>query len=301
MTPAVLQIGEYLDRTRGTHDLGAAWLATVASHLLAGMPWSHGRRGLDPAYPELIDVLRGAPLGLCAVAGAATAALALGAARLVAAGGVRALLVPALVLPAPLTWLLGWLRGENLFPWYLVFALPPSAALVSIGLVSAVPRRLGRAGAPAAALAFLAGFAWLTQVPRETLRAHSFKPVRDAVALTRPVDPEAPENRGILTAYTREFDPRYYDPRGRWVATPADVEALERRADAEGLTLFVDFGRLERIEKHTPTLLALVEGPQFEPVALLHGFEPPWTRKVWRYRGGGKPRPAEPPASPPAR
>jgi hypothetical protein len=291
MIPNLAQLPAYLERNQGARDLGSRWLASVLSHLFSGMPWSYGNRGLDPVYPELIDALQGAPLGFSAVLAVALLALAAGLVRLLAAGGVRALLVAVWVLPGPIVYLLGWLRGDNMYVWYMIFVLPSLALLTAVGLVSLIPRRLGprpaAVGAAALAVAFLSGHFWLTQPARSALLERSIKPGRESVELTRPsLDPHAPENRKILTVYYRDFLHLYYDPLMLRADTPERLRSLMERADAEGLELFVNFGYLGRVQRHQPELHSLIEDPaHFEKIAVLHAYEPPWTRAVYRYRG----------------
>jgi hypothetical protein len=292
MIPNLVQLPAYLERTKGARDMGGKWVASALSYLFSGMPWSVGQRGLDPVYPELIDVLQQAPAGFWTLLAVTLLAIVAGAGRLLAARGVRALLVAVLLLPGPITYALGRLRGDNIYVWYMVFVLPSLAVLLAVGFFSLVPRRLGPRLAAAvtvvAAAGFLSGHFWLTGAARTALHARSFKPARESVELTRPsLDPHAPGHRGILTLGYRDPVPPYYDPWMQSIEEAAEVRAFMERADAEGLELFVNFGYLGRIARHQPELLALVEDDErFEKVAVLHGFEPPWTRAVYRYRGG---------------
>jgi len=73
------------------------------------------------------------------------------------------------------------------------------------------------------------------------------------------------------------------------------LEAHLEEARTWDQTLYVNIGRIARIEEHRPELLRHIEaGDRFEEVATLHGFQPEWTRKVYRFSGGSRGEPGEP-------
>jgi hypothetical protein len=134
--------------------------------------------------------------------------------------------------------------------------------------------------------AWLGAFAVMSQPARSALRAGSLQPMRESVLLTRPgLDPNDPANARVLTASIQR-EPAYYDPRVVRVTRPRELERLMARADAEGLPLFVNYGRPQLARKRVPELVEMVERADlFEPVAVLHGFEPRGERRVYRYLG----------------
>jgi len=285
MIPNLCQVPAYM--ARGGRDLGERWIAAAMSHLYAGMPWSHGAFGENPVYPELADAAAAAPLVVWGLLAVAVLAILAGVARLVSQGGVRAMLALVFVLPGPATYAMGVIQEANLYVWYLVFVLPSLALLVGLGLVTLAPPRLARGALTAAvAVAFVGAYLWLTTPARTALLERSFKPARESVLLTRPtIDPAAPANREIVTAHYRDFTPLYYDPGMLRVESVDRLRRLMRHVDDEGLELYMNFGRRRRLGKREPEMLALIENPVFfEKVAELHGFEPPWTRHVFRYR-----------------
>ena len=291
MVPNLAQILAYLGDWQGR--AGVPPLRDVLSHLFAGFEWRSG----DPHYVSLARVAAERPLAVWSAAGLIGLSLAAGAARLLWRGGVRALLLPALVLPAPLLYLASWLRGDRFYVWYVVFALPGLAVLAGLGGAAlAVALRSRRArGLGYAALAACVGlFLWATQVPRREMRTHGFATGRESVLLTRPsLDPFAPQNQRILTA-SFYYAPGYYDPLVRAVSSREELLALMAEADARGVPLFVNNGRPSTARELFPELTRLVEQDgRFERVATLHGAEKRGLRVVYRYRGAGAGGPPE--------
>jgi hypothetical protein len=290
MAGNVVQLIEWLER-KGARDLGTRYVTTVLAYFVSGMPWTHRRHGLDPVYPELADLAAQAPWLLgAAVAGTAVLVL-LGTLRLLREGGYRRWASLLLLLPGPLTWGVGYLRGHHMHAWYLVFALPLFAALVALGATSAL--RSARAPAFSRALSFALCAAYLaamlswTAAPRNALRTRSVQPYKESVLITRgTLDPFDPGEENPITVSFSD-PPDYYDPRVRVIERPEELRSWLERADHEGRPLYVNLGRLIRVPERNPELLTLVEREDlFERVASLPGFEPLMSRKILRYRPG---------------
>jgi hypothetical protein len=95
----------------------------------------------------------------------------------------------------------------------------------------------------------------------------------------------------VITA-TFCSEPLYYDPLAVEIEDAAGLRALMRQADERGVPLYVNAGRMHRIEKYFQELLGVLSDEAlFEVVEVLHGYEPPFTRTVWRYRGRSGPDP----------
>lgn len=269
---------------------GSRFLIDTGSHLWVGTSWAYDRLGEH--YAELCDFAMAWPGFFRVALASSVALLLLGAARLLAGRGLRALLVVVLVLPAPLTLLSSWLRAVWVNEWYFIFALPSFAVLLAIGLASTFawvrrPRIAAALGAAAMAL-YLAGYAWISHAPRTALRSVSIQPTREAVALTRPSrDPFAPENREIDTVswYRTPF---YYDPLVHQLTSPQQLLELLEQADRTGRPLYVNFGRPVGARKRFPELVDMAKREDlFEEVAVLYGWEPRGQMLVYRYRGRG--------------
>jgi hypothetical protein len=285
MLGPMVQLTSYLERE--TLPMELSWLVDLGAHLVAGVGFAD-----RPHYRDLEEVAAAWPLGFRAFTSVCVLAASLGAARLLASGVVPALVAATLVLPGPL--LVAWAFAEDTYlnHWYLLWTLPGVVLLVGVGLETgarALPPRLRSAATAAAAVAWLAAFAALSQPARAALRAGSLEPVRESVLLTRPtLDPHAPENARVLTASIYR-EPSFYDPRVVLVRSPRKLRALMARADAKGLPLFVNYGRPDLARKRVPRLVELVErSERFELVAVLRGFEPRGERRIYRYRGDGR-------------
>jgi hypothetical protein len=270
--------------------LRMGFLIDTGSHLWVGTAWVHSRLGEH--YAELSDFASAWPGFFRLALASSVALLLLGAARLLAGRGLRALLVAVLLLPAPIIALGAWMREAKVYEWYFLFELPSLAALLAIGLSTLfawVRRPKIAASLGAAAMAFyLAGYAWMSHAPRTALRSVSIQPTREAVALTRPNrDPFAPENREITTvSWSRT--PFYYDPLVHQIDSPEQLLERLEQAKRTGHPLYVNYGRTFLAEKRHPELVALAKREDlFEEVSALYGFEPRGHMLVYRYRGGG--------------
>ncbi|MCP3984327.1 MAG: hypothetical protein GY723_08050 [bacterium] len=300
MGPNLAQLGEYLERTRGTHAIGIRWVQQAVSHLFAGMPWRYPRvQGLDPIYAELADIFQLHPYWASALAVVTLLAVAGGILRLARSGGLRPMLPVIFLVPPVLSTVVGRLEGANMYHWYVVYSLPGVVMLLAVGLEGAVLLSARRVPKSLATVGIFAGFlvchALFTTPAREALQARSFRPSREAVDLTRPVaDPGAPENARILTAKLSDRK-IVYDPRILKVYTLEELELLMDEAESTGNALYINSGRLFHNRLHRPEVFALLDDPtRFELVAELPGGTPPMARGVWRYRAssgtGGHPR-----------
>ncbi|MBW2395992.1 MAG: glycosyltransferase family 39 protein, partial [Deltaproteobacteria bacterium] len=292
MGPNLAQLGEYLERTRGTHAIGLRWVQHAVTHLFVGMPWRYpSTQGLDPIHAELSDVFQGSPVLLVALMSTTLLCVVSGIVRLLRENGIRPLLPVIFLLPPVLSVVVGRLEGANMYHWYLVYALPGLALFLAVGLEGAA-QQLGKLVPPrAAAVGILAGFlgtfGLFSEPARVALQERSFRPSREAVELTRPLgDPVAQENERILTA--RLSDRKIvYDPRMLKVATLEELEALMGEADTAGKALYINSGRLFHNRRHRPEVFALLDDPlRFALVGELPGGTPPMGRAVWRYLGG---------------
>jgi hypothetical protein len=285
MVPNLAQLAAYLGQH--TFHLGARFMRNVLAFLFAGVAWRTRADALH--YVEVADLAAAHPALFYAGVASSLALIAFGTVRLARIGDVRGLLGAVLLGAAPLTWVFLWLRSDAVFEWYFVFAVPLLATLAALGLDGLFgwvrPRRAARAATIAAALVWLAAFAWWTQDPRRAMRAGSVNPERESVLLTRPtLDPFSPENAEIITA-SFERGPRYYDPLHVQVSDPAGLQQLMHEADRRHRALYVNLGRPLVAEHKFPELFEMVSRDDlFEEVAHLYGLERRGHRVVYRYR-----------------
>jgi hypothetical protein len=292
MAGNVAQMLDWIER-KGFRNLGHRWVKNVLSQFVAGMPWTHSQLGVDPLYPELVDIATQTPWLFYAAVAATAALFLIGTLRLLRGKGYRRWVSLLLIVPGPLTWYVGYLQGHLMHPWYMIFALPSFAALVALGATSgfgwARPAGLSAVLTVALCAAYLAGLVTWTEAPRSAMRTRSLQPYKEAVLLVRgTLDPFDPRQEEILTVSFND-PPDYYDPRVRIVETTDEFLKWLKRADRQGRPLYVIFGREHKAVRLYPEITAMVEREDlFALVAFLPGFEPWESMKIYRYRPGSR-------------
>ncbi|HEY5707641.1 MAG TPA: glycosyltransferase family 39 protein [Terrimicrobiaceae bacterium] len=290
MLPCVPQFIKYLNTTAVRGELDARWLSSYFSFLFTGAPWSSTGQ-LVSRYVELYPRLVDQPALFAALAGLSIFLAALGARRLFCGGALHALVTLALFLPAPAAYAISRARHQHLFVWYLLFLLPGLVAAIAMGLDScrrALPA--SKAGSTAGVLlviGLIGGYAVFTTPQRVWLTTRPIQQIRESANATRPtLDPNAKENRGILTAsFIGPPDP--YDANIIRSDTMPKLAELIARADGENKILFVNFGFLRTAQIRYPSILKALDDPTlFEKIAELQGFEPINDRYVYRYKSG---------------
>ncbi len=280
--PNMMQFLPYTDSWKG--EVSVKLLRQVGSYLVMGMPWHWRREG----FVSLETQLEAAPLLLVLVLVGAFVALLLGAGRLARSGSAGLATLAILLIPAPLTVLLAAVRGDHLYPWYLIHALPGVTLLIAAGIT--LPAAWGRKGrwaaAGLAAVALCAYFA-ATQPMRSIVRERALQPTRDMVRTVRPnPDVLAVEHGEILTGAVYG-PPRYYDPRSVDLPTAEAVAELMQEADRRGLPLYVTYNRPGLAAKRRPEARAMLDREDlFKRIAVLEGVEPKSQHVVFRYRPG---------------
>ncbi len=229
MLPNMMQLLEYF-RTEFP-DTPPRFLANLLGSLWVGLSWRVGSEG--EFYPELIDMALAHPTAFRVGLAATLSLVAAGFLRLLAAGGVRALLSLVLLVPGPLAYWIAMVREDRVHEWYFLFALPGLVALFALGLgwlFAWIRRpRLSTALTAVTMVVVLGSYAVWTRLPREVLRSGSLQPLRESVLLTRgTLDPFAPENEGIITTSFKR-GPTYYDPLLIEIETVAEMRKLMRR------------------------------------------------------------------------
>ena len=183
--------------------------------------------------------------------------LAAGFLRLLAAGGVRALLSLILLVPGPLTYWIAMVRKDRVHEWYYLFALPGLVVLVALGLgwiFAWVRRPRLRAALTAAAMVVALGsYAVWTRLPRERA-AKWLAPTPSGI---RPADAghsrslRSRERQAIITTSFKR-GPTYYDPLLIGSRRMPEMRKLMRRADRTGAALYVNLGKPEQAGQASP-------------------------------------------------
>jgi len=270
-----------------TSPISTRFLRETSLLLLLGTPEEPYREGfvsmaaLEQDFPVLLPLL----------VGASALAFAVGSLRLLSTGSAARLALAVLVLPAPLTVVLAAVRGDHLYEWYLIHALPGAMAAVALGVASAawlLPSGRARQAAMAVVLlVYGATYAAVSEPMRNALRTRNIQPTfafLSAFGWPPDRDPTAPRP-GLTGAVYGTMD--YYDPAMRSVHEPAALLALMREADREDLPLFVSFNRPLLARKRVPEAIALLERVElFEKVGEFDGVFHKYRRSVFRYRPG---------------
>jgi hypothetical protein len=289
VAPWIPQFLDWLENTM-RNPLHAGWFKNTGTLLLCGSLWS--KTGLlSSPYLELLPRAAHRPFEVWIALGLSMFFIVLGAVRLTRTNAVCAATLSVLLLPGPLMVLLAWMRGTYLFEWYVATTIPGLIVAAAVGLVTFVSgyRRfpaLRWAPVPLAML-IIAGYATFTKSMRNRLISRPVEPFRESVEMTRPtLDPNAPENRAIITASSLMF-PLVYDPLVRKALTVEEYKSLMREADARNVPLFVNNGFIAGVKDRYPEVHDFLEDEQyFECLATLYGTEPMFDRTVYKYRRG---------------
>lgn len=281
MTPNLIQFSAYDDKIVGKGRVTGRWLADLVSHFMSGAPIRPGKGDVSGNYPALTLL---SPALVSAFGVMAMSGLLLGARRLWRSGGLNRWMLAVLLLPVPLTLLQSWIRADHPYTWYFLFALPPLALLLAVGLVEWGDSSRGRA-LGATAMAAMLGLSLGVGMPsHRTQWERSFFPLRESAAVARPNrDPNAPENQRILTVSWDSGTP-YYDPADVAIDDMRQLAQRMKMAREEGYELYVNLGRIRLCRARHPEMTALVEhGEDFELLAYLPGFSSDRSRYVWKY------------------
>jgi hypothetical protein len=286
--PNVFQLLAYFG-SGSTEMNTAAFLPVVLSHLAVGAEWRVSSEAGTYVY---LSGLMASATRLWWSAGAVAVVLAwVGVSWLARRSAAHRIALATFLLPGPLTYGLAWLRGDWVYPWYFVFTLPGLVALVAFGLESLARtgrhRPLSQALAALAAIAVVTGYAALSEPVRADLRARPIEPARESVLIMRPsLDPFDPANERIVTL-TLSSAQSYYDPHAIPVRELAALRRVLARADAEGKTVYLVYGREGLARRRNPEIFELLQQEElFEHVASLAGTSPRGVQHIFRYRGG---------------
>jgi Dolichyl-phosphate-mannose-protein mannosyltransferase len=289
MAPWIPQVIQYMPTTIGLPLFGG-WFKNAGALLLTGSLWS--KTGLlDSPYLELLPWAVRHPLEFWCFAILAVLFIGMGALRMVRANAICAWVLTVLLLPGLLLVLLAAARGVYLQEWYLSSMVPGVVTVAAIGIVTLLSRlqsvRAMRWAPLPLALLLIGGYAAFTGRIRHRLMSRSMEPFRESVEMTRPtLNPNAPENQGIITASSLMF-PLIYDPLVRKTLTVEEYKALMREADSRKVPLYVNNGFIAGVKDRYPEIHDFLANERyFECVATLYGTEPMFDRTVYRYRSG---------------
>ncbi|MCP5058058.1 MAG: hypothetical protein GY937_15235 [bacterium] len=270
-----------------TSPITMKFLSKTALLMLLGTSSEEPREG----FVTMAGLFESHPILLPILIAASLAAFVLGCVRLARSGVAGRLALAVLVLPGPLTIAFAAIRGDHLYEWYVIHALPGVIAGISLGVVwagQAFPRGAARKGVIGMlALSFGASYAMASHPMRDALRTRSIEPTFELLeAFGWPPHRDPAATRSVMTG-TVYGDLDYYDPAARSLRDPDGLIALMQEADETSLPLFVSFDRPQLARKRNPAAIALLERPGFfEKVGEFDGVFYKYRRAVFRYRPG---------------
>lgn len=296
MTATVLRIWSWIQAPHvEPFPMDAAYFRDFWGHLSIGAPWSS-------AHPDRqfgLDVSQ-----LAADSPAWSVAFHLILPMLLVTG-----LVVALMKSPPARWILGvfagtalliWLHNSRselaFYGWYaLYFSLAFVIALGFVPEALAQARTLGQSRSRPSLAFGLGGFLLVTLfyggLGREPLwvqRQHDRHPMRQAVVAVRGEAPaidarHAAHLTGAIGSGANQL--RTYDPRVRWIKTPAELDTLlaEAREAGKPLTLYL-CGPQQLALAHPELSARLADSGQFEPGFYFPGIEEFWSFQILRWR-----------------
>lgn len=289
MLPCIPQFRQYVGRI-GDFSSHPHWLKNVGSLLLSGSLWTK-TGSLHSPYPENYPHAAAQPVLAVAAVILSLLILAIGIWRLWRSGPRFSWLLLVFLLPGPVVYAAAALRHNYLYEWYVAFILPGLAALAGLGLWSMaefIERRSGvRALVPATCAVGVGFFAFFSWPGRQFLLTQSVQPFRESVELTRrSLNPNAPENRDIITVATIAT-PEVYDPLVRRAKNLDDLVKCMEEADRRNVPLYANNGFPMALTQNNPDIAALLDDPQvFELLKHFYAIEGMLDRTVHRYRPG---------------
>lgn len=288
MLPCLPQMLDYLasDTMRGI--LTTRWHENLGSHFFAGVPWNNSDNP-SAGLLEMKWLVGTQPWHYGAAFAACGLLIPLGAWKLLRVKPAGWIVVAVFTLPAFFVYAMALMKGNYLYEWYLIPALPGVLATVGVGLdrVCAPLSHFHRAAPWLALGALLAAYGALSEPARAWLLARSIQPMRESVLAIRPtLDPFDPRQEEILTARLNA-PPRSYDPRAVLIDKVEVLLTLMRHSDATGKPLYVNYGNIHAAAVDFPDISTLIEEDRlFEKFPKLPGLDPTLERYIRRYRPG---------------
>ncbi|MEM7145537.1 MAG: glycosyltransferase family 39 protein [Verrucomicrobiota bacterium] len=276
-TPNLIQMAEFIQRDYVSKAPRLGLLRELWAYLSSGMPWTNVNTknplhvAVDTsAWPAFIFTVLVAPLATLA-----------GALRLSTNIKLGFIFTLALILPAPIGFLHAKLGGSYLHIWYLIFALPATVILLSLGLtwfgkfiLRQSTSKPSIAPACLLAAAALALFAWLTHQQRESIRHNGKEPLKLVVnKIYGDIDPFSPEANDIITAGVWS-SAGAYDPWLLHVYEPEHFYDVMNRSLDEGRPLYYTHGHDHLVRSRNPVVFTFIDNPKlFRPVEKFWGLE----------------------------
>ena len=287
--PKLEALQTYLDSGLFETKVSWMWMANCVSNFITGQPYEIWEQGNPYAYAT-----EQWPVWLLVLAIVFTVAIALSALVVSFRRGVFAFMLALAILLPPLTvFIQGKMSEFYMLPWYSVWQLPLSIALLSTGatgLMKCLPEAATRKPWVPGALAVLvlACIAAATQAPRRAYLTVPYEALRESAALIRQSpNPYAPGHEKVITTSLVSAD-HAYDPWNRRLRSEDEFWLQLEEAERNSLPFFCTSAWLELVAKEIPGVYEILTDTQFfeqigEP---LYGLHEHHTRYTFRYKPG---------------
>ncbi len=256
--------------------------------LIGGAPWTKSGEPLA-GYPEWLARYVENPVLFVAAASLAIAVVFLGAGRLLQRGWASATFVVVMAVCPPITFVFASFRKFLLYENYVIYSLPGVVICAAAGLTLAaswLAKFSGgrRAVGYVAVASLLLGYFVYTDPFRHWLVANPLQQIRESVIYCRgTLDPAAGRNNVRTASFC--IPPYLYDAYMERLDSAGAFIAALRRADAEGVPLYLNIGMPWAAREYSPQMWELFNNTAlFEEPVRLRGFEPSLDRLVAKYK-----------------
>jgi hypothetical protein len=269
---------------------GWQWVSNTACFMLGGAPWTKSGEPLA-GYPEWLARYVENPVLFVVAASFAIVLVLLGAGRLLLGGWASATFVIAMAICPPMTFVFAYFKKFLLYENYVIYSLPGVVVCAAAGVTLIarwLARLLGgrRTVAYAAVACVLLGYFLYTNRFRQWLVGNPLQQIRESVIYCRgTLDPAVGANNVRTASFC--IPPYLYDAHMERLDSAGSFVAALRRADAEGIPLYLNIGMPWAARQYSPQMWELFNNRAlFEEAVRLRGFEPSLDRLVARYKPG---------------
>ncbi len=291
MLPLVPQGKRYFDVVASQGFVaGWQWVYNTACFMLGGAPWTKSGEPLA-GYPEWLARSIENPLLFATAATMAVALVLLGAGRLLRRGWASATFVVVMAVCPPMTFVFAYARRFLLYENYVIYSLPGVVICAAAGLTltaSSLAKLAGgrQAVSYAVTVSVLLGYFLYTHPFRQWLVHNPLQQIRESVIYCRgTLDPAAGRDRVRTASFC--IPPYLYDAHMERLDSAGEFVAALRRADTEGVPLYLNIGMPWAAREYSPQMWELFNSRAlFEEPVRLRGFEPSLDRLVAKSKPG---------------
>jgi hypothetical protein len=257
--------------------------------MIGGAPWTKSGEPLE-GYPEWLARYLENPVLFAAAATFAVSLILLGAGRLLWRGWASATFVVVMAICPAITFVFAYAKKFLLYENYVIYSLPgvvvsAAAGVTLVAACIAKPFWARKSVAFAIATCILVAYFLYTNSFRQWIVDNPLQQIRESVIYCRgTLDPAASGNDKVRTA-SFCIPPYLYDAHMERLDSAGAFIAALRRADTEGVPLYLNIGMPWAAREYSPQMWQLFNSKElFEEPVRLRGFEPSLDRLVAKYK-----------------